>query len=390
MKKFIIILLLLFTCACSKNEQKEEKPKETIISFTNNIKIDCYTDINFYNLISIENGKIITENFKIDTTKIGDQTIKFDYKDINNNTISDDITIKIVDEVKPTIISSSTYYLETGNKFDILDDIVCGDNYDKNPKCSIFGHYDENKEGEYELKILIEDSSGNTNEKDIKLIVKDKFDSSSSNEKFTFAKLKELHKNDKTEVGIDVSTWQGDINWKQVKNEGVEFAILRIGFGHTRDGEIVLDDTFKQNIKGAKEAGIKTGIYFYSYAENEKEAKEEAKWIIDILDGEKLDLPITFDWEDWSDFNDYNINFSELNQIANSFLTEIEKSGYKSMLYGSATYLEKIWNQKNYPTWLAHYTDKTDYTEDYYIWQLSNKGKVNGINADVDLNVLYK
>ena len=191
-------------------------------------------------------------------------------------------------------------------------------------------------------------------------------------------------------VGIDVSVWQGDINFKKVKEAGAEFVMIRIGFGHDSKNNIVMDSKFKNNIKNAKEEGLLVGIYFYSYAKTIDEAKKQASWIIQELNGINLDLPITFDWESWTYFDDYQLNFLDINNIAKAFMDECIKAGYDSMLYSSLNYLNKVWNLKEYKTWLAHYTKKTTYENDYLIWQSSSTGSINGINGAVDLDVLYK
>lgn len=166
--------------------------------------------------------------------------------------------------------------------------------------------------------------------------------------------------------------------------------MIRIGYGYNKDGKIIIDKQFYNNFKKAKEANLKIGLYFYSYAKNIEEAKNQADWIVTTIKKEKLDLPIAFDFEDWNNFNDYNLSLTDLNMIADTFMNRIEEYGYKSMLYGSYYYLQNIWDVQNKNIWLAHYSNKTDYPNDYQIWQLSNIGKVNGINTDVDINVLYK
>ena len=165
--------------------------------------------------------------------------------------------------------------------------------------------------------------------------------------------------------------------------------MIRIGFGHNNKKENVLDNKFLQNIKNAKKAGLKVGIYFYSYAENEKQAKDQANWIIKTLNNEKLDLPIAFDWEDWEEFNNYNLSFIDLNNMAKVFFDTLNEKGYETMLYGSATYLNHIWDTANYKIWLAHYTTKTNYSNKYDMWQLTSSGVVNGIDGNVDINILY-
>ena len=191
-------------------------------------------------------------------------------------------------------------------------------------------------------------------------------------------------------IGIDVSAWQGDIDFNNVKDENVEFAMIRVGYGYNSENENILDKRFYDNFAKAKESNIKIGLYFYSYAKSEKEAISQADWIVNKLNKQNIDLPIAFDFEDWQNFNSYNLSLTDLNNIAQAFMNRIEKHGYKSMLYGSYYYLQNIWDTQNKNIWLAHYSDKTDYPNDYQIWQLSNVGKVNGINTDVDINVLYK
>ena len=203
-----------------------------------------------------------------------------------------------------------------GEKVKLVNKFLCGDNYDDVPKCKIIGDYDLNKVGKYNLKYKATDSSGNTRSIKFTLTVKEKpasSGSSSSSSGKTKKPIKDYikkYKNKNTMIGIDVSSWQDEIDWEKAKAAGVEFAIIRIGFGHTNSGEIKMDKQFKNNIKNAKAAGVKVGLYFFSYAENEKQAKQHAEWIVEQLDGEKLDLPIAFDWENWNSFNSYKMSFT--------------------------------------------------------------------------------
>ena len=104
----------------------------------------------------------------------------------------------------------------------------------------------------------------------------------------------------------------------------------------------------------------------------------------------KLDLPISFDWECWKYFKEFNINIHDLNEIGKTFLDTLKDKGYNVINYSSKTYLENIWDIKDYGTWLAHYTDKTDYKGDYIMWQFTDKGEVPGIKGNVDLNYYYE
>ena len=384
MKKIIIIFLILILCGCNKNYPN------TIIKLNENLNIEYANKIYLYDLFTITNGTIITENYLIDTSYLGKKQITFDYKNSNNKKKKYSFEINIVDTTPPLILSESTYTIEKGETFDIKNKPLCGDNYDKNITCIIKGNYNTNKVSNYNLKFIAKDSNNNYSEKDFTLVVKDHIDKPIYNPKPKYIKdLTKTYKTNENEIGIDVSTWQGDIDFKKVKESGIDFVMIRIGYGYNRDNENILDNKFIQNIKNAKYAGLKVGIYFYSYARNETEAKNQANWVINMLNNEKLDLPIAFDWEDWEEFNSYNISFTDLNNIAKTFIETIEKKGYDGMLYGSATYLHRIWNLNDYKIWLAHYTNKTDYPNKYNMWQLTNSGVVDGIDSFVDIDILY-
>ena len=191
-------------------------------------------------------------------------------------------------------------------------------------------------------------------------------------------------------LGIDVSSFQGEIDWEKVKNAGVEFAIIRLGFGYTVNMELVLDKYFQANLEGAKNQGLKVGVYFYTYANTLEEIEEQAKFISDNLHGEELELGVTFDWENWNNFQDYQVSFYDLNNMYDNFSSILKNKGYDTMLYGSKFYLSNVWSTSNRKIWLAHYTSMTNYDKDYKIWQFSDKGLVDGINSFVDLDILYK
>ena len=129
---------------------------------------------------------------------------------------------------------------------------------------------------------------------------------------------------------------------------------------------------------------------FYSKAHDLEQSIKEADWIIDNLNNEKLELPIYFDWECWDDFNSFHISYVKLNLIAENFMNRLIQKGYSSGLYGSASYLEKIWDLNEYNIWLAHYTEKTDYQNKYNIWQQTASGIVPGIEGNVDLHIIKK
>lgn len=136
--------------------------------------------------------------------------------------------------------------------------------------------------------------------------------------------------------------------------------------------------------------GIKIGLYFYSYAKNEKDAIEEANFVLDNIKGYNIEMPIAFDWESFNYFNAGQMNLFDLRGASNAFLKTIKDAGYTPVHYASKSYLEYIWLPVDYDIWLAHYTKQTSYKGDYVMWQLSSNGKVDGINNYVDINVYYK
>lgn len=199
------------------------------------------------------------------------------------------------------------------------------------------------------------------------------------------------YKNNKTKIGIDISHWQGNIDFLQLKKEGVEFAYIRVGRGDGIGNDYVIDSKFKQNIEGFNKVGIPIGVYFYSYANSKKDAKKEAEWVLKQIKNYQVDLEIVFDWENWNLYQDFNLSFYNLTEVSNTFVKVIEKAGYKGMLYSSKNYLETVWYPVKYPIWLAHYTDKTNYQGKYKLWQLCNNGKIKGIEENlVDINIMYE
>ncbi len=279
----------------------------------------------------------------------------------------------------------------------MCDLITYGDNYDPAVRCEIEGDYDLSKKGTYKLKYHLTDGSNNKKDVNVTVNVIEKPKNNNSGcssgntevKKKLFSDVNNTYKTEDNEIGIDVSKWQGEIDFQKVKNAGASFVMMRIGVQKGVHEDLVVDEYFLQNIKNAKEAGLKVGVYLYSIATNKIEAKEHAEWVIKTLNKEKLDLPVAFDWENWSKWNSYKISFHNINEVADTFMKTIKDNGYDAMLYGSKFYLETIWNNKKYPTWLAHYTDKKSYKEDYLIWQLSNIGKIDGINGDVDIDIMY-
>lgn len=374
------------------------KHTKKIIELTTT-EIEVFSDIKVKDIIQKINGKLLT-NPQIDTTKIGVQEITFEYKTDNNIKVPYTIHIEVVDKTPPSIDYPGTYTVEVNSitKKQLQKSFFCGDNYDDNPKCTIEGNYNLKEIGEYKVSLKGEDSSKNIAENNFILKVKEKATSSSSNNnkysEINIIKIEDVikkHKNKNTKIGIDVSHWQGNINYKQVKKSGVEFVYIRVGRGDGIGKDYVLDDKFEDYIKGFNKVKIPVGVYFYSDANNEEAAKKEAKWLLSKIKKYKVDLEIVFDWENWDDYQEYHLSFYHLTKTAEAFINTVEKKGYKGMLYSSKYYLENIWYPINTSTWLAHYTEKTNYEKDFKVWQLCDNGVVKGIDDNqVDIDIRYK
>ena len=208
----------------------------------------------------------------------------------------------------------------------------------------------------------------------------------------------------KTREGIDVSAHNGKIDWKELKEKGIEFAVLRVGgryYGKS-SGTIYEDKYIKYNIEQATKYGIEFGVYFFSAAITEKEAIEEANWCIQKLkayDTDKKCKYIAHDFEIFGQSRAEDITKEELNKDAVAFLSKVKASGYTPMLYGSKYYLTTHFNVEdickklgNCKIWLAHYTTNgalSNYKDNYDIWQYSDTGKLDGISGKVDLDIVY-
>lgn len=205
--------------------------------------------------------------------------------------------------------------------------------------------------------------------------------------------------------GMDVSKWQGNINWEKVADSGIEFVIIKVGGrGYGKAGNLYEDPYFKENIEGALANGIEVGIYFFSTAISEKEAIEEAEWTLDRIKEYNVTYPIVFDYEGYDDpdYRSYGQTRTNRSNYAIAFLDYVRAKGYIPMMYASQYYYNAHWDTdrlSDYNLWVAKYPSgnngqlkpgsepKINYP--YVMWQYSSTGKVNGINANVDMNYQY-
>lgn len=338
------------------------------------------------------NGELI-EDYSINTDTLGEQEVKFDYINIKNRKRTRSFTITVVDKTPPIIYGNNTYTVNVGYKGDLTKLMLSGDDLDDHPRREIIGEYNLDEVGSYTLEYLITDAHGNQRSKQFTLQVVEPKEPNNTPDytlpKLPLTKVIKNHKTTQTMIGIDVSSWQGEIDWQKVKDAGVEFAMIRVGYQVDFGAEYVLDKYFKANISGAEAVGLPVGVYFYSYANSIEEAKDQAEWIIAQLKDYRAELGIAFDWEDWGDFNAAGMSFRKINQVAQAFLDTAKSAGYRGWLYGSKVYLDRIWEPTQHDIWLAQYYDYVTYEGDYAMWQLSNTGQVDGIRGDVDLDIMY-
>ena len=196
-------------------------------------------------------------------------------------------------------------------------------------------------------------------------------------------------------VGIDVSSHQNAIDWDKVAGAGVDFVMIRAGYRGYTAGNIFKDLYFTRNIEGALEAGLQVGIYFFSQARIAAEAKQEALFVLDAIDGYEIDYPVVFDWEVISgdEARTDDMPVEKLTECAVTFCEEIKNAGYTPMIYSNkslALLKYDLSSLKDYDFWLAEYSDSPSFYYHYDIWQYSQSGTVDGIEASVDLNIAFK
>ena len=371
-----------------------EMPEEAYINLNDNI-FEVFNEYTVKDLVSDTNTEILFPNQKIDMDKIGDNTYVLDYS-FKKRKYKLIVNYSVIDSVKPIFIGASNELEMLVNSDDnICDMITFGDNYDNKPTCSINGEYNINEVGVYDnLEYVIKDSSLNENTKKFKLKVVNKITKVNNNRIPKYLYIDDIiknYKNEKTSIGIDVSKWQGNVDFKKVKDAGIEFVIMRIGSQRDPSDDIEVDVKFKEYYNAVKDVGLKFSVYVYNTAISTEDGEKVANWVINMLDGDKLDYPIAYDWENWSNFNKYNISLHTLSDSYLAFERTLKKAGYDAMLYSSKFYLENVWmNYENSNIWLAHYTDKTDYKGKYMLWQMTSLAKIDGITENtVDIDILY-
>ena len=196
-------------------------------------------------------------------------------------------------------------------------------------------------------------------------------------------------------AGIDVSEYQHDINWEQVKAAGVDFAIIRVGYRTYGGGEMTYDTKFKENLEKADAAGVKVGVYFFSQAVSTEEAIEEADFVLDAIKPYNITYPVVFDWEliYGETARTDSVGVDMLADCCVAFCERIKSAGYTPMIYQNKnTSLMKLDLPRltGYDFWLAEYNTAPTYYYDFQMWQYSSTGYIPGIDGSVDMNICFK
>lgn len=286
--------------------------------------------------------------------------------------------------------------IEADSEFVVGDYLSYIDDLDSTVDMTVDGEVDTSVTGSYPITVTLTDDAGNKTTKDINVTVYVPAEPTGETEPgpepepdyYEFDVFMADYAGEGAMYGIDISKYQGDVDFEKVKAAGCNFVILRAMVYYK--GELIIDEKFSQNLANAKAAGLKVGVYIYTFANTEELVREQTDALCELLDGEQLDFPVVFDWERFSNFQQYNLSMADLRQLYQVFKDELSKYGYEGMLYSSKYYLEAIWKPDAGETvWLAHYTDQTSYEGEYIMWQTSSYGTIDGIDGPVDMDLYY-
>lgn len=194
--------------------------------------------------------------------------------------------------------------------------------------------------------------------------------------------------------GIDVSKYQGNINWSKVAEAGVEFAIIRMGYRGMNEGTLEIDPYFTSNVQKALANNIKVGIYFFSQAVTEKEAREEADFVLNAVKNYKIEYPIVFDTERVTTYNARanNLNMETRTALCRTFCERVKEAGYKPMIYANTKYMVMgidLTKLTDIDKWFAVYSSSVTFPYDFQMFQYSDSGSIPGITGNVDLNISF-
>ena len=297
------------------------------------------------------------------------------------------------DRTKPTVFYGGyTVYHLAGTAFDLSKYVSYGDDTDRNPRLTYTGSVNTSAVGSYPIKATVTDASGNSTSWSLTVNVVTKYPTypttTTPTKVMSFSEVVSKYKAANTRFGIDVSQWQGNVDYNAVKKAGCSFVFIRVG---TKYGSYTLDPYFKTNLNNAIAAGLDVGVYLYTTDHTPEAARDSAKWIVSQLGGKKLTLPVAFDWEELLNFQKFGASINDINNSYIAFKNELAKSGYSSMIYGNLSTLNYLWSpsvKNSTPVWLACYRDTPEYSGNFGIWQVCC-GRIPGIGGNTDFNVLY-
>ena len=331
---------------------------------------------------SIDGSKVVIKGIAAGSAEI---TVKYQYKDVQNKDAEVSQKIKVTITTHPSQDTSTPLVTTSNVQVYVLDNgtyrkAVYADYYKDGMKfytqtaAQYYGWQTINGS----LKFFDKNGKYVTGEQVIQ------------GAKYTFASDGSMVTGSGT-MGIDVSKWNGNIDWKAVKNSGVSYVIIRCGYRGSSAGSLIQDSKYKQNIEGAIDAGLKVGVYFFTQAIDKAEAMEEASMVLDLVKKYKISYPIFLDVEASGGRAD-KLSKAERTEICKTFCETIQKYGYTAGIYANKTWLTNKMDASalsKYKIWLAQYAEKPTYTGTYHMWQYKDTGKVSGISGNVDLNISY-
>lgn len=367
----------------SKNNGTDDKKMYTAVdkgngTYSASVAINKHKDSGTYyayTYVTLKNSsKKLVQKKTFNVTGISAKSVTFSYLNNENGSVQ----VNVSGVTSPAAIEKVEIRAYTSKNG--TDDLV------KSEAVNINGVYKKNisvadhkyETGKYKVQVYITDSRGIVKQLSTKTIE---------------LNCSETYKSKTTFSGIDVSKFQGNIDWNRVKAAGIDFVIIRVGYRGYQYGTIAEDPYFETNIKGALAAGIDVGVYFFSQAVTEKEAQQEAQWTLQKIAPYKITYPVVIDTEYVAGGRANSMNAAQRTKVVNAFCTEVKKSGYTPMIYANKSWLENnlIMSSLNqYDVWLARYAATPEYTGPFKIWQYSSKGTVDGITGYVDRNIGYK
>ena len=248
----VIIIAIGVGIYVAKKAEENKRIDREAVTLKQDLTIEFGQKVKVSDFIENLNGKFI-DDYQIDTEHLGNIKVSFEYFNIKNKKRNYTFEITTKDVTAPKIYCGGSYTIKVGDNKDLTEVLLSGDDIDDNPKREIIGEYDFNTIGNYNLTYVVTDSSGNKTSKEIVLKVVEEIKKStpSTGKTVYINDVINNHKTDSTKIGIDVSKWQGKINWEEVKNSGVEFAMIRLGYQKDYDADYMVDPYFVENIESA-------------------------------------------------------------------------------------------------------------------------------------------